>query len=257
MSKNSVRTLLVVAAVMIVTALLYFGYIVTPLGGTPSSALPTGASPDFAPTPESFVGGFHNPYLSYRPGYRLIYEQVSDGDKDEEAEITIIEMTGATKVITGVTTSVIRDRVFVGGKLTEETSEFVAEDRDGTLWLFGEAASEYKDGAIVSTHDSWVAGEKGARPGVLMPGKPKVGDRYYSVRVPDMKEDRQEVVGIEMSVAVGSVAYDRCVKIHTESSLDPSLDEFKYYCPEVGAAVLIEEGGGDDEIRLVKVESGT
>src|SRR4029453_15510303 len=73
---------------------------------------------------------------------------------------------------------VVHDRVFIKGELTEDTFDWFAQDKDGTVWYFGEDPKELEDGQVVSTEGSWEAGVKGANPGIFMEANPKVGDTY-------------------------------------------------------------------------------
>jgi hypothetical protein len=43
-----------------------------------------------------------------------------------------------------------------------------------------------------------------------------------------------------------------CLKTYDYTPLDPESREHKYYCPEVGGVVLIEDLEGDERVELVE-----
>jgi len=50
-----------------------------------------------------------------------------------------------------VTTTVVRDRVYINGELAEDTRDYFAQDRMGNVWYFGEDSRDIEDGEVVST----------------------------------------------------------------------------------------------------------
>ena len=54
----------------------------------------------------------------------------------------------------GVKCVVVDDRVWAGGKLTEKTFDWYAQDKKGNVWYFGEDSKEYKHGEVLSTKGS-------------------------------------------------------------------------------------------------------
>ena len=83
-----------------------------------------------------FVAGVHHPFYPLQPGSRWVYEGA------EHVEVTVLP---ETKLILGVAATVVRDRVFVDGKLAEDTLDWYAQDRDGNVWYFGEDTKAFKD----------------------------------------------------------------------------------------------------------------
>jgi hypothetical protein len=53
------------------------------------------------------------------------------------------------------------------GKLIERTHDWYAQDKEGTVWYFGEDTKEYKNGKVVSTKGSWEDGVDGAKLGLV------------------------------------------------------------------------------------------
>ncbi|HEX2424331.1 MAG TPA: hypothetical protein VHM47_00435, partial [Actinomycetota bacterium] len=124
--------------------------------------------PDLPP-PEDFVAVIDNPYMPFLPGTRTVFEGVSDGERERN----VVWVTHRTKVVLGVTTTVVHDQVFsANGDLAEDTFDWYAQDRFGNVWYFGEDTAEYANGEVSSTKGSWEAGIGGAQPGVVMLAQP-------------------------------------------------------------------------------------
>ena len=64
--------------------------------------------------------------------------------------------------------TVVRDKAFLNGKLSEDTFDWYAQDKEGNVWYFGEDTKEYENGKVVSTKGRWEAGVDGAKPGIVM-----------------------------------------------------------------------------------------
>jgi hypothetical protein len=83
-------------------------------------------------------------------------------------------------VVEGVTTRIVEEREWKGGKLYEVARNFFAIcPRTKDVFYFGEEVDFYKDDKITGHEGTWLAGKNGARAGLIMPGEPKVGMRYY------------------------------------------------------------------------------
>ena len=124
--------------------------------------------------PANFQSKVDNPYFPFVPGTILKYQEKGGGETSEK-EITV---TSETKETLGVKCVVVHDVVTQKGEVREDTYDWYAQDKKGTVWYFGEATREFKAGARVSHEGSWEAGVKGAQPGIVMPGDPKPGKPY-------------------------------------------------------------------------------
>jgi hypothetical protein len=199
--------------------------------------------------PADFVATIDNPYLPLTPGTVLIYEGVSEGER----EVDVVRVTHLTKEILGVTATVVRDEVFVGGELAELTFDWYAQDVHGNVWYLGEDSKEYENGEVVSTAGSWEAGVDGAQPGILMLGAPQIGDLYRQEYYAGEAEDMARVVALDGAVTVPYGAFDAVLVTEDSTPLEPKLLERKYYAPGIGVVLerLIE--GGHEVLRLVEV----
>jgi len=176
-------------------------------------------------------------------GATWTYESEVDGEL-ERIEVTV---TADEREVWGGITRVVRDTAYVDDVMVEDTSDWYGQDADGNVWYMGEDTAEYEDDVVVSTAGSWEAGVDGALPGVVMLHAPKVGDLYRQEFYPGEAEDFAEVVEVNVDVSVVAGEFTGCVKTHDQSVLDPTLQEYKYYCPGIGC-VLVEEGGAREEL---------
>lgn len=185
--------------------------------------------------PADFTASITNPYWPMRPGAFFRFAGESDG----EPETILVEVTRKKKVILGVACTEVRDRVFDGdGNLVEDTRDWYAQDREGSVWYFGEFAKEFEDGAV-STAGSWEAGVDGAKPGIVMFANPQPGAPYRQEYYPGVAEDFGQVVSLLESFTTGLGTFHNVVKTREFTPLEPGVSEFKYYAPGVG--VIREE----------------
>ena len=149
--------------------------------------------------------------------------------------ITVLD---ATVTVDGVETRVIREVETHDGELVEISRNFFAICQEtGNVFYFGEEVDIYEGGVVVSHEGSWRAGQNGARPGVIMPGSPMLGARYFQEIAPGVAMDRAEV--LQLNAVVGSPfgVFQRCLKTIETTPLEPDAKEFKFYAPGVGLVV--------------------
>lgn len=191
-----------------------------------------------------FVTAIDNPYLPMPVGARWVIESQTD----EGLERIEIEVLAETREIQGVTATVVRDTAYLDGVVIEDTWDWFAQDAAGNVWYLGEDTCEFVDGMCANMVGAWEWGTDGALPGIAMPADPKVdGKPYYQEYYVGEAEDVGEVVATGVSVTVPAGTFDDCIKTHDTSTLDPELEEFKYYCRGVGT-VLIEEEDVREEL---------
>ena len=93
-------------------------------------------------------------------------------------ETRIIEWEGQR-----VETLVSQYNAFLGGRIEEIAYDYYAQADDGSVWYFGEDVFDFRDGAIVVTEGTWLAGRDGPA-AMIMPGGPQVGDVYRTENAP-------------------------------------------------------------------------
>jgi hypothetical protein len=203
--------------------------------------------PDLPP-PEDFVAVIDNPYMSFMPGTRTVFEGVSDGERERN----VVSVTDRTKVILGVTTTVVHDQVFsANGDLAEDTFDWYAQDRFGNVWYFGEDTAEYANGEVSSTKGSWEARVGGAQPGVVMLAQPTVGESYHQEFLRGEAEDVGTVVAIDVRVSVPYGSFDHVLVTEDTTPLEPQILEHKFYAPGIGVVLERVLRGGQEVSRLV------
>ena len=195
--------------------------------------------------PADFVTGHDNPYLPLVPGTVWRYEGRT-GDGVERTEVRVLN---ETRVVMGVTCTVVRDTVMVGGEVVEDTYDWFAQDAQGNVWYFGEDSKEYANGKVVSSEGSWESGVDGAFPGILMLADPIVGVTYRQEYLLDEAEDMATVISLDETVTVDGQVYDHVLKTRDFTLLDPDVNEHKYYAPGVGVVLEME---GSERVELVE-----
>ena len=179
-----------------------------------------------------------NPYFILEPGYALFLE-----GEGEQLTITVLD---ETRTIGGVETRVVEERETKDGLLVEVSRNYFAiSRRTRDVYYFGEEVDIYKKGKIARHEGAWVSGAGGARFGLIMPGTPAVGARYYQEVAPGVAMDRAEIVGTSEVVRTPAGEFTGGLKIFETSPLEPWAREHKYYAPGVG---LAQEGS----LKLVR-----
>ncbi|MCA8960503.1 MAG: hypothetical protein KDC38_08320 [Planctomycetes bacterium] len=184
-----------------------------------------------------------NPYWVLEPGYHLVYAGESDGVQ-EGLEVTVLD---ETRVVDGVETRVVLERHFEDGEIVEISRNWLAIDRaTGSIYYFGEEVDIYEDGVVVSNDGAWEAGVDGAMAGVLMPGRPLVGDRYYQEVAVGVAQDRAQHLSLNESRVTPAGCFHDLLTVRETTPLHPDDESFKRYAPGVG---LVQ----DDVLELVEV----
>jgi hypothetical protein len=170
-----------------------------------------------------------NTYFVLEPGFQLVLE--GGGGR---LAITVLD---ETKTVTGVTTRVVEEREWKDDELVEVSRNFFAicpTTKD--VFYFGEEVDDVRDGQTVGHGGAWLAGENGARPGLIMPGHPRLGARYYQEIAPGVALDRAEIVSLDESLEAPAGVFRNALKTQEGSALNPDEREFKIYVPEIGLA---------------------
>lgn len=162
------------------------------------------------------------------------------------ADTLTITVLNETIVIDGVTCRVVEERETEEGKLAEVSRNFFAIDaRSGDLYYFGEDVDDYKDGQITGHSGAWRSGVNGAKYGLLLPGSPRVDDRFYQEVAPGVAMDRAHVTSVSETVKVAAGTFEGCVLLEETTPLEKGVSR-KWYAPGVG---LVK----DDKMELVRV----
>ncbi len=212
-----------------------------------SSTSPASYDPKIDPA--RFVASVTNPLFPLVPGTVIRY----DGQTEDGTEIDSVIVTSTTKVILGVTTTVVRDVAYLNGVLEEETFDWYAQDVDGNVWYFGEDTKAYHAGRPPSTAGSWEAGRRGAKPGIIMKASPKVGDHYRQEFLAGEAEDEARVLSLNETVTVPAGTFTGCIKTEEWTRLEPGVREHKFFCPAVGETRSLMVKGGSEHAEVTGI----
>src|SRR5262245_3146786 len=179
-----------------------------------------------------------NPYFILEPGYSLKL-------KGEGAMLTI-KVLNETKLVDGVQTRIVEEREEKNGQPIEISRNYFAIDKKTLdLYYFGEDVDMYKDGKVTGHEGSWLAGKDGAKFGLMMPGKPTVGDKYYQEMAPGKAMDRAEIMSVNVELKTPAGTFKNCVRTRDTSAIESDVSE-KIFAPGVGQVK-------DDEFELAEI----
>ena len=191
-----------------------------------------------------------NQYFILEPGFQLVLE-----GGNEKVAITVLDDTKTvsgvldeTNNATKVTTRVVEEREWKDGEIVEVSRNFFAIcPTTNDVFYFGEEVDDYKDGEVTSHGGAWLAGENGAKAGLIMPGNPTVGMKYYQEIALDVALDRAEIVSLDETLETPAGSFSNCLKTQEGTALSPNEKEFKTYAPGIGLSqeeslLLVEYG---------------
>jgi hypothetical protein len=194
----------------------------------------------FAASPADLASVGENPYVILNPGYRLVLEG-KDGGKLVKLVISVLD---ETKTIGGIEARVVEERETEDGALVEVSRNFFAIHKTTKdVYYLGEDVDIYKNGKVVDHEGAWLHGVDGAKLGLIMPGTPVVGQRYYQEVAPKVAMDRAEVVSLAARLVTPAGTFERCLETEESTPLEGGKGT-KIYAPGVGLV-------GDGELLLV------
>ncbi|MCO6486833.1 MAG: hypothetical protein J5I98_00380 [Phaeodactylibacter sp.] len=168
-----------------------------------------------------------NDYFILEPGFQLVLES-----KTEKLTVTVLD---EAKEVDGVTARIVEEREWKNGELIEISRNFFAiDEKTKDVFYFGEDVDMYNGGKVASHDGAWLAGKDGARAGLIMPGKPKVGMRYYQEIAKGVAMDRAEVLKLDDHLDTPAGSFSNCLLTKEGSALNPFEMEFKTYAPGIG-----------------------
>jgi hypothetical protein len=205
-------------------------------GGSSSPVVTSGAAPVFSQST-----AITNPYLPLASFNQHILEGTEDG------EVVRVERTRkeGTKTFTvngrTVAALIVEDRAFVNGELVEVALDYYAQADDGTVYYLGEDVDDYENDQIVGHGGAWLFGVHTQTLGVIMPGNPKIGDKFKVEDVPGITQEDAEVVSLSETATVPAGTFTNCVRI--KETHPGGVIEYKLYAPGVGVVKEEPEDG--------------
>jgi hypothetical protein len=238
MSPFHIRLFAVVATVTLAT--MACGGASTKQSGRKGSTSAQGARvtdiDDFSPSRFGNSALVSNNWFPLRPGTEFVYVGKVNQDNKRVSHRVVFTVTDLTKEIDGVRTIVLYDRDYTAGELVEAELTFHAQDKSGNVWNLGEYPEEYEDGNFEGAPDTWIAGVKDARGGVIMQAHPRVGTPSYSQGlVPSIEfSDRAKVQKLGAKTCVPTGCYQDVLVTNEWDPHEPGAHQLKYYAPGVG-----------------------
>jgi hypothetical protein len=187
-----------------------------------------------------FSATVDNPWFPLTPGTTFHYTGVKDG----KASRDVMTVTRRTTIIDGAPCVAVSDKLYLAGRLEERTTDWYSQDRAGNVWYFGESTEELApDGHVTTREGSWRAGVHGARPGIFMFAKPKVGRHAQQEFYKGHAEDHFQVLAVHKTTLLTK----------EWTPLEPGVIDHKLYKRGVGTILEQTVKGGDERNALVSV----
>jgi len=188
-----------------------------------------------------FSARVDNPWLPLTPGTTYTYHGIRDGKPSRD----VMTVTHRTKAIAGAPCVVVSDRLYLAGRLAENTLDFYTQDSLGNVWYYGEATAELDaKGRVTSREGSWQAGVNGAKPGIFMPAKPRIGyagrQEYYKGHAED-------------HFRIAAMFGKNALLTEETTPLEPGVLDHKLYVRGVGTVVERTVKGGDELNELISL----
>ncbi len=167
-----------------------------------------------------------NKYFILEPGYQLILE--AGGEK---LQITVLN---ETKTVDGILTRVVEEREWEDDEVSEVSNNYFSIcEGTNDVFYFGEDVDNYEDGEVVNHDGAWLAG-KDNKAGLIMPGTPKTGMKYYQEIAPGVAMDRAEIISLDEICETPAGTFSNCMKVKEGTALNIFETEYKYYVPGIG-----------------------
>jgi len=198
----------------------------------------------------SWASEVTNPWYPLKPGMLLVYKGSEDGEKLRE----VLTVTTKRKNIQGVETTSVNDLMYKNGELVERTTDWYAQDSKGNVWYFGEDTAELEDGRVTSTEGSWQAGQDGARAGIFMPARPKIGQSFQQEYYKGHAEDRFKIVSLSKKVKTPAASSRKAMLTIETTRLEPGVVDHKYFIKGIGTVIEETVKGGSEKLVLQSVK---
>ncbi len=207
--------------------------------------------------PANFTTRIDNAWYPLKPGITYIYRGAEGATRSRD----VLSVTNQVTTIVGVRCRVVKDKVYLNGRLAERTRDYYTQDEDGNVWYFGENTAELdKNGHVTSTEGSWRTGRNGAEAGIFMEANPQVGHTYRQEFYRHHAEDHYRVMSLAAEIKVpyghfGANKLNRNVELTKEwTPLEPNIRDHKYYVRDIGEVKeMTAKGHPIESLQLVKI----
>lgn len=223
-------------------------------GSSSSQGAQTAPATTTGPPPSGqFADRVDNPWNPLLPGMKWVYRGIKDGEPSRD----VVTVPGDTKMIQGVKCTVVKDMLYINGRLEERTTDWYAQDKSGRVWYFGEDTAELKaNGEVKSTEGTWLAGRDGAEAGIFMPADPQVGQTARQEYFKGQAEDHFQVLSLNASVKTPAVSSQHALLTKEWTPLEPDVIDHKLYVRGIGVVKEETAKGAVERNILVQFSKG-
>ncbi|WP_426561550.1 hypothetical protein ACPPVT_14890 [Angustibacter sp. McL0619] len=202
--------------------------------------------------PSDFSPDVTNPFFPLPVGRTYVYTGVKDGKR----AVDLVLASARTRMVDGVRTRIVQDRLYLAGVLEERTADYYAQDRCGNVWYFGEDTAELDaHGQVTSTEGSFHAGVDGAQPGVFMQRRPQLGRWFRQEWYAGQAEDTFRAVARHVEVTVPFGSFHDALRTEERTALEPRVLDNKFYVQGIGVVSEASVTGPREVLRLVEILS--
>ena len=211
-----------------------------------------GPGSDYHPSYDrtGFTAHVTNPWFPLPVGRTYIYTGVDGSHRITD----VVTVSRRTKLIDGVTTRVVADRVLTGGLVRERTFDYYAQDACGNVWYFGEDTAELdRHGNVTDTDGSFRAGVDGGQAGVFMQARPQLGRKFRQEWYQGQAEDVYEALSTSATRSVPYGTFTNVLRTRETNALEPGVRDNKYYARGIGSINELTVHGGNERLDLVDI----
>lgn len=197
-----------------------------------------------------------NEWMPLKPGSQWIWEGSALDGEDVVKRKLVFTITDLTKQIAGVNTLVGWDRDYDNDRLVESELIFLAQDKAGNVWHFGQSLERYDEEGKLDGSETWLVGYlEGAKAGILMQADPKAGTPEYSegfAPPPYFWDDVALVSKTGLKNCVKAGCYTDVIEIKEFEPTKPDAWQLKYWVKGVGN--IRTDWGGKAELEKEELE---
>jgi hypothetical protein len=174
--------------------------------------------------------------------------------KDGRRARDVVTVTHRVTKIDGAPCVVVKDRLYLNGKLEERTTDWYSQDSRGNVWYFGESTAELDaHGRVTSTEGTWRGSRNGAQAGIYMPARPVPGRTGRQEFYKGHAEDHFEVLSLHARVQLPYASSRNALLTKEWTPLEPGVLDHKFYVRGVGTVLEQTVKGGDERLELVSL----
>jgi hypothetical protein len=200
-----------------------------------------------------------NKWWPMEPGVQMTYDGYAKEDGDQVRRSIVTTYTDMTKVIGGVRVAIMLEDDYNDKKLEEREIAFHAQDKAGNVWHLGQLRESFEDHQFKGGSVWFVGHPTGAKAGIRMWAKPKVGSVASQGYAPPpfywTDRGRVSQMGLKTNVAAGN--YENVMVVDEWDEETPKgVYQTKYYAAGVGNVRVGFRGPDpeEEELELVKIE---